>query len=169
MIMTTHYPVLFTFRDVIIGDGYVAHVEASGRFVIEDKGTGEDVWITGVNPGGLAAKGTGQKEAAEAFRSSYRTVLIDLAEESIDFNTFKSQVEIFYRSTCKSTEQDWQEAVLRVRNGEIDSDWLAKKPAEHERNIKVTCIASDRPEPQIDANPSMNSPSDSEAVKTLAA
>ena len=121
MIMTTHYPVLFTFRDVIIGDGYVAHVEASGRFVIEDKGTGEDVWISGVNPGGLAAKGTSQKEAAEAFRSSYRTVLIDLAEESIDFNTFKSQVETFYRSTCKATEQDWQEAVIRVRNGPCEA------------------------------------------------
>lgn len=167
--MTTHYPVLFTFRDVIIGDGYVARVEASGRFVIEDKGTGENVWIFGVNPGGLAAKGAGQMEASEAFRSSYRTVLIDLAEESIDFDAFKSQVETFYRSTCEATEQDWQEAVIRVRNGEIDSDWLVKKPAERECNIKVTCIASNRPEPQIDAKPSMNSLSDSEVVETLAA
>ena len=169
MITTTHYPVLFTYRDVIIGAGVVAHVEASGRFLIEDKGTDEDVWIYGVNPGGLAAKGVGQKEAAEAFRASYRTVLIDLAEESTDFNTFKNQVEIFYRSTCEATDKDWQEAVARVRNGEIDSDWLVKKPAEHECNVKVTCIASDRPRPQVDANPSMNSLSDSEAVKALAA
>ena len=135
MITTTHYPVLFTYRDVIIGAGYVAHVEASGRFLIEDKGTDEDIWIYGVNPGGLAAKGVGQKEAAEEFRASYRTVLIDLAEESTDFNTFKNQVEIFYRSTCEATDKDWQEAVARVRNGEIDSDWLVKKPAERECNI----------------------------------
>ncbi len=52
MITTTHYPVLFTYRDVIIGAGVVAHVEASGRFLIEDKGTDEDIWIYGVNPGG---------------------------------------------------------------------------------------------------------------------
>ena len=166
---TTHYPVLFTYRDVVIGAGYVAHVEASGRFLIEDRGTGDDVWIYGVNPGGLAAKGPNQKEAAEEFRASYRTVLIDLAEESTDFDAFKDQVENFYWSTCEATEKDWQEAVTRVRRGEIDSDWLAKKPAEHECKIKVTCIASDRPQPQIDANPSMNSPSDSEAVKALAA
>ena len=169
MFTTTQYPVLFTYRDVVIGAGYVAHVEASGRFLIEDKESGEDVWIYGVNPGGLAANGPSQKEAAEEFRSSYRTVLIDLAEESIDFDAFKSQVETFYRSTCEATEQDWQEAVIRVRNGEIDSDWLVKKPAERECNIKVTCIASNRPEPQIDAKPSMNSLSDSEAVKALAA
>ncbi len=169
MLMTTQYPVLFTYRDVVIGAGYVAHVEASGRFLIEDNGTGEDVWIYGVNPGGLAAKGADQKEAAEEFRASYRTVLIDLAEESIDFDAFKNQVEIFYQSTCEATEKDWQEAVTRVRNGEIDSDWLVKKPAEHECNIKVTCIASDRPQLQIDADPSMNAPSDSEAVKALAA
>jgi hypothetical protein len=169
MLTTTQYPVLFTYRDVVIGAGYVAHVEASGRFLIEDRGTGEDVWIYGVNPGGLAAKGPGQEEAAEEFRASYRTVLIDLAEESVDFDAFKNQVENFYWSTCEATEKDWQGAVTRVRKGEIDSDWLAKKPAEHEYKIKVTCIASDRPQPQIDANPSMNSPSDSEAVKALAA
>ena len=169
MITTTHYPVLFTYRDVIIGAGYVAHVEASGRFLIEEKGTGTDVWIYGVNPGGLAAKGSGQEEAAEEFRASYRTVLIDLAEESADFSAFKNQVEIFYRSTCEAAERDWQEAVARVRNGEVDSDWLVKKPAERECNVKVTCIASDRPQPRIDANPSMNCPSDSEAVKALAA
>ena len=57
---TTHYPVLFTYRDVIIGAGYVAHVEASGRFLIEDKGTDEDVWIYGVNPGG-ATCGKGRR------------------------------------------------------------------------------------------------------------
>ena len=169
MFTTIQYPVLFTYRDVVIGTGFVAHVEASGQFLIEDKGTDEDVWIYGVNPGGLAAKGPSQKEATEEFRASYRTVLIDMAEVSVDFDAFKNQVEIFYQSTCEATEKDWQEAVTRVRNGEIDSDWLMKKPAEHECNIKVTCIASDRPQPQIDANPSMNSPSDSEAVKALAA
>lgn len=169
MLTTTQYPILFTYRDVVIGAGYVAHVEASGRFLIEDKGIDEDVWIYGVNPGGLAAKGSSQKEAAEEFRASYRTVLIDVAEESVDFDAFKNLVETFYRSTCEATEKDWQDAVIRVRNGDIDSDWLVKKPAERECNIKVTCIASNRPQPQIDANPSMNSPSDSEAVKALAA
>ncbi len=169
MFTTIQYPVLFTYRDVVIGGGFVAHVEASGRFLIEDKGKDEDVWIYGVNPGGLAAKGSRQKEATEEFRASYRTVLIDLAEVSADFDAFKNQVETFYWSTCEATEKDWQDAVIRVRNGDIDSDWLVKKPGEHECKIKVTCIASNRPQPQIDANPSMNSPSDSEAVKALAA
>ena len=73
--------------------------------MIEDRGTGEDVWIYGVNPGGLAAKGPNQKEAAEEFRASYRTVLIDLAEECIDFDAFKNQVEKFYWSTCAATER----------------------------------------------------------------
>ena len=82
MLTTTQYPVLFTYRDVIIGAGYVAHVEASGRFLIEDKGTDEDVWIYGVNPGGLRQRASVKKRRPEAFRSSYRTVLIDLAEES---------------------------------------------------------------------------------------
>ena len=52
----THYPLLFGFRDLVAGNGFVAGVNLNGRALLADEGDGFVMY--GVNPGGIAAGGS---------------------------------------------------------------------------------------------------------------
>ena len=135
----TKYPLLFTYHDILAGNGFIAGIRIRGRSLMVEEEDG-DVWIYGVNPGGISNGGKSQKEAASAFRSVYQAVLYDIAEEAQTFAELKDEVESFCAETNVPNAQEWRKAVKLVRNGLLGSDWLDRRPADSDRGVEVVEI-----------------------------
>lgn len=132
------YPLLFDYKDLIAGNGFLAGVLVGGRaLLIEDD---DGIWMHGVTPGGIAADGESQKEATAAFRSVYRAALYDIAAEAVDFSHFQKAVSEFFEDENRIFRASWQKAVEQVRNGSVTSDWLEKRPADSGRGVKVVHV-----------------------------
>lgn len=135
-----HYPILFGFRDLVAGPGFVAGVATEGRALLVDEGQDDGFWMYGVNPGGVAGTGSTLGEAQADFRQRYKSVLFDIASASRDFTTFRRSVEQFFSETNKPTEEEWNIAVEDVRAGRVEADWLPKGKAEAVRRVQVVEI-----------------------------
>jgi len=147
----THYPILFGFRDLVAGNGFLAGVSVNGRaLLMEDEVLGH--WMYGVNPGGLSAGGKDVGEAQRAFRETYRTVLFDVAADAAGFAEFDKEVRrIFYQTGGFLSE--WEEAVQDVRAGKVQADWLARVDSDRANlGIQVTLRSA------ADLEPSLNEP-----------
>jgi len=114
------YPLMFTFRDVVSGNGFLAGITISGRalMVYED----EVWWAYGVRPGALAESGASPQEGFLRFRNRYREVLFDVAAESKDFQAFKTEVERFYFEPDHEEETRWADAMQAIRSGDAAPD-----------------------------------------------
>ena len=154
-----NYPLLFDYKDLIAGKGFLAGVATAGRALLrEDE---EGFWMHGVQPGGICADGDSQKEAAAEFRAMYRAVLFDIAAEAPDFECFHDEVRKFFEDEDQVLAEAWNGAVDEVRRGGLASDWLNKQPAESPRSIEVVQIAlgddgktslpAKKPEPNFNA------------------
>ena len=107
-----NYPLLFGFRDVVQGNGFIARVAVEGRALLQvDDEPPEEVWIEGVKPGGFAASGHGPAQALEAFRQSYLSILFDIASDAADFEVFRHGVEEFFHDTNEPASRDWEAEV----------------------------------------------------------
>ncbi|MPZ20883.1 MAG: hypothetical protein GEV06_23710 [Luteitalea sp.] len=134
--MTPTYPLLFSYRDLVFGNGYVAEVVATnGRALVEEEDGA--IWFEGVNPGGMAASGRSPDEAHAAFRERFRHVLADLASEAETFDAFRREVARFFDETNEPAERDWLAAVEAVRAGEVRAEGLPQKPAASPRSVRV--------------------------------
>ncbi len=153
----TRYPLLFTYHDAVVGNGFIAGVILKGRALMEEEEDGS-VWIYGVNPGGVGCGGQSQQEAAANFREEYRTVLFDIADDAPDFPAFKAEAEAFFHDTSEAFAKDWEAAVGRVRSGEVKSDWLERQSAESERSIVVVKLCCDNAGDSVRPESSFNVP-----------
>ena len=90
----TVHPLLITLRDAISGDGFLVGITLSGRALMQ-KEDGK-WWMYGVRPAAIAESGTTPQEAFQNFRTRYKEVLFDIAEEQRTFATFKKEVERFF-------------------------------------------------------------------------
>lgn len=102
-------PLIFTYRDLVYGTGFLADIRVRGRVLAVTEQDG--VWMYGVNPGGLAASGSTIPEAHAAFRRSFRAVLFDIAEDASGFDDFTAQTRQFVNEATTAVEVAWQEAV----------------------------------------------------------
>lgn len=140
----TRYPFLFTFRDIVNGNGFVAVVVAHGRaLATKEESDGEKgYWFEGVNPGGISA---GEHELAGAyirFRQAYVSVLFDLAREVQSLEEFKDQVQSFFEETNTTVESEWLRAVEDVRDGTLQARGLERKPADSPCYVEVASLDS---------------------------
>ena len=119
--MIMHYPLFFTYRDHVFGNGFLAEVISHGRALLADE-DGE-IWINGVEPGGLAATGTDPKAALDEFHGAFTAVLIDLATDARDFDAFQAAVKEFFQEVNDPTAADWTAAVEDVR---AEDDWCGE-------------------------------------------
>jgi len=136
-------PLLFTYRDLIEGNGFFAGVEVYGRgLLVEDE---EECWMYGVNPGAVAGGGETRNEALSEFRTRYKSVLFDFAEDAGSFEAFRSEVEAFFHQMNEPFEQEWDEAVDAVRRGEVEADWLIKEPLDVSKlGIRIVLVEEPR-------------------------
>ena len=155
-----NYPLLFEFKDLVAGNGFLAAVVVAGRALIREDDEG--FWMYGIQPGGICADGDSQKEAVAEFRSLYRAALYDMAAEASDFERFKREVQNFFQDEDRVLAETWKEAVAAVQQGDVASDWLNKQPADSPRSVEVVRIALDDAEnPDLSAKrpePSFNAP-----------
>jgi hypothetical protein len=114
----THYPLMFTWRDVVSGNGYLAGVTLYGRVLMTRE---DDKWWTyGVRPGAIAEFGETPAESLNKFHDRYKMVLYDFAEAALNFESFKNEVEKFYAQPDREEENRWTQAFLAVRNGKAE-------------------------------------------------
>ena len=156
------YPLLFAYKDLIAGQGFLASVAIAGRALIcEDE---EGCWMYGIQPGGICADGDSQKEAAAGFRSLYQAALYDMAAEAPAFAAFRQESQRFFEDEDRLLAKEWWEAVAAVRQGDLKSDWLSRRPAGSPRSIEVVQIAVGVEEgldaPASPPAPSFNAPDD---------
>lgn len=133
----TKYPLLFTFRDTLFGNGFVVEVQASnGRAlcVHED----DQYWVYGINPGGVSVCGDDPEAARAAFRQTFSNVLVDLALVSNSIEQFRSSVDQFFNETNDGYVPDWQEAVGFVQRGQVTLAGVPLAPANSQRSITVS-------------------------------
>jgi len=137
--MMTRYPLLLGWRELVEGDGFVARIDVSGRALLVDEEG--DVWVEGINPGGFAANGKSPSEALAEFRSAFRAILFDIASDAASFGSFRAEVQRFFEETSVPALREWEEAVLQVRAGQLDVEWLRKRPAETRLGVEVTEVS----------------------------
>ncbi len=117
------YPLMFTFRDVISGEGFLAGVTISGRALMtKEKDDDKPWWMYGVRPGGIAETGATPGETFAHFRERYRAVLFDLAIEADSFVSFHREVEAFFHGHDAEEEKEWSEAFKLIRAGEVEPE-----------------------------------------------
>lgn len=113
-----HYPLMFTFRDAVSGNGFLAGVTLFGRALMVKEG--ENEWcIYGVRPAGIAEVGVTPEETYLRFRNRYKEVLFDIASESKDFDSFREEVSRFYQEPDSKEEERWEKAVEEIRTGAV--------------------------------------------------
>ncbi len=137
--MVANYPLLFGRRELVEGNGFVARVAVSGRALLVDEN--EECWIEGVNPGGFAATGKSPREALAELGAAFRAVLFDIASGAGSFQDFRDEVQRFFEETNAPALHDWEEAVRRVKTGQLDADWLSKRPAETKLGVEVVEVS----------------------------
>jgi len=134
----THYPILFSRRDLVKANHFTAGVIVAGRILVSDE-DGE-FWAEGVNPGGMAARGDSLASALKALCDSYHEVLLDIAEDESSFDGFKKAVERFFADTNMMAQEEWDEAVLQVRAGKLTMADMGKRPSESPIGITVLLL-----------------------------
>jgi hypothetical protein len=149
---------LFGFRDLVAGRGFLAGVAVNGRALLVHDDDG-GYWMHGVNPGGMAAGGADIGEAQGAFRETYRTILFDIAADAAGFEEFKTEVESFFNQTSAGFLPEWEEAVKEVRAGKIEADWLPRVDSDRAKlAVHVVPVSVEQ------LQPSMNEPDEEPAL-----
>ncbi len=137
--MSTTYPLVFTFHEVIVGNGFVAKIDLSGRAVLVEDKEEAGTWLYGVEPGAIAGGGTDYSAACREFKKSYLSVLFDLALETKTFDEFKKEVEAFTRAVNIPNQIAWETALKEVRKSGTGLDGFARVNAEsHPPAVEVS-------------------------------
>jgi len=122
-----NHPILITLQDTVSGDGFLARITVSGRTLMRQEEDGK-WWMYGVRPAAIAESGGTVDEAFLRFRQAYTEVLLDIVQESKNFDEFRAEVERFFNESDVD-EQAWEEALKAVRDRRIaPPEALAKLP-----------------------------------------
>ena len=112
------HPIMLTLQDSISGNGFFARITMSGRTLMRKEDDGK-WWMYGVRPAGIAASGENIDEAFLNFRSTYKDILFDTAQESKAFEDFAEAVQRFFDEgdSDNQDEQLWESALHTIRTG----------------------------------------------------
>ena len=146
------FPLLFCFKNVVMGDGYIGGVLMQGRALLVHEE--EDLWMMyGVNPGGMAAEGATKEEVMIEFRITHELILNDIAAECKTFKAFQAKIEQFFHQV--SDEGAWLEAVEEVRRTDEADNWdfsldadKARRRVHVEKLTQQTAAAKKNPDPR---------------------
>lgn len=122
------YPLVFSFRDLIAGNGFVAFVAMDGHVLLSEEEGG--FWMYGAQPGSVAGGGHDRPAAFKEFKDGYLSVLFDIAAEATSFGQFEANVRSFFAQVNAPNAKDWDEALARVRCEKIALPGLDRVPAE---------------------------------------
>lgn len=153
---------MLTLQDSISGNGFLARITMSGRALVRKEDDGK-WWMYGVRPAAIAASGANVDEAFLRFRNRYREILMDIAEESLSFEAFSSEVERFFNQGDADNEDErlWEKAFLAIRSAGCEppapfSHLPKRSPDQNPAFIRVE--RADVPAKGIRLTPSENVP-----------
>lgn len=130
-------PLIFTYRDPIVGNGFLATVAVRGRALARIE-SGEGAYVEAVQPAGFAGVGSTLAEAHADFRQAFTTTLIELAADAKSVADFRSAVDAFGGEISEPAFEDWKAAVEQVRanatHKELD---MPSEPAELMPYVRV--------------------------------
>ena len=136
---TSAWPLIFTYRGNVFGHRYIASVSAVSR-VVGIQGD-DGIWLSGVQPGGIAAGGTDVWEACAAYRKAFVGVLADIASSVGDFAAFQAEAARLLAERDDAAFEDWAAAVEAIRTSRLDwtqMQQLPVKPAAMTPTLTVT-------------------------------
>lgn len=141
-------PLLFSFKQVVVGNGFLAAVRMEGHALMETETADghEETWITGVAPVGIAAGGSDRGMAIVEFRKAWTEVVFDMASETTSFKDFRVSCESFLSSRQESLTDLWKEAVTFVRRERYDDPSLPKGSADKQVVFEVVDLSRMRAE-----------------------
>jgi hypothetical protein len=123
------YPIVFSFRDPVVCNGFVAAVAMDGCALLSEEDD-QEVWVYGVQPGGLAGGGAQRAVALNEFKKGYMSVLFDIASEATSFVEFKAAVTAFFSEVNEVNQAEWTRALEAVRKNNISLTDLQSVKAE---------------------------------------
>jgi len=132
------FPLVFTFKDLLAGRGFIVAVETVGRVILAHEAEGWTIY--GVNPGGVAGGAEDRSAALADFRRSYTEVLDDIAHEAPDFAAFTRSAEAVLYQTNEDAAAEWERLRARVRAGEVTLDDMQRHTGEVEPRVTVSCV-----------------------------
>ena len=119
--MRIDYPVLFTFRDAISGNGFLAGITVTGQALIV-KEDDDKWWMYGVRPASIAEFGDTPGEVFSNFRKSFKEVLFDVADEVSEYAQFEKEVDRFFYEPDHIEERRWHTAYCLFRDGKVQPE-----------------------------------------------
>ena len=111
------WPLLFSFKGPVIGQGFLAVVDLRGRLLARQEPEG--LVLDGVNPGGFTCLAPTFELANLDLRATLLEVLADIAVEAETVETFQREVERFFHETDAGTVATWQAAVAQFREARL--------------------------------------------------
>ena len=144
----TQYPLLFTYRDTLFGNGFLVEVQATNGRALCVRESDDEYWVYGINPGGMAAHVEDPDSAHAAFRKTFSHILVDLAQGSDSFDEFQAAVRTFFDDTNEGYEREWRNALPSVQRGEVRLEGIEIVPANSPRTIAVAVKQVEKVTPQ---------------------
>lgn len=132
------YPLVFDFRDLIAGRGFIAAIRTCGRGVLSDEPEGWTLY--GINPGGMAGCAESREGALADFRRTYTQVLDDIVRDARDFEAFKAGVEAFVAETNRDAGGEWETLRERVRSGDLSLEMERRATADFVPHVEVRLV-----------------------------
>jgi hypothetical protein len=114
----TVFPLIYGFRELVAGAGFVAGVTVEGRALVKREGDSA-WWVYGVEPGGVAAQGGNEHEAYMNFRDCLREILADSAALHHTFDAFRADIEMLGHQVNAAWDAEWQAARAALRTGDL--------------------------------------------------
>ena len=127
-------PLLFTFSQTVVGNGFVAAVRMNGRALLElDRvGDSDESWITGVAPVGVSGGGADRGVAFRVLRKAWTEVVFDIAERAADFPKFEQLCSEFLGANQADITKLWSDAVEMVRKQQYKDPSLRSGDADQQ-------------------------------------
>lgn len=149
--VVTSYPFLFSFRDLIAGNGYFANVAVRGRVLLVEEDD-HDWWLFGVQPGCVAGGAAERSVALTEFKKNYMSVLIDIAAEAPTYETFAAQVKSLFSQVNEPNAAEWAGALEHLRSGSLKYPGVVSVKAAdaNEPSIEVTLVRTATPDLNAD-------------------
>lgn len=153
VMVVTSYPFLFSFRDLIAGNGYIANVTSAGRVLLFQEDDG-DWWLFGVQPGGIAGGDPDRNIALNEFKKNYLSVLLDIAAEARSYEEFAAEVKRLFAQVNEPTASEWVQALQLVRGGATKYPGVVtvKAADDHKPMVEIALITQKTATPAANAD-----------------
>ena len=145
-----NFPLIYGFRELVAGAGFVAGVTVSGRALVKQEEDGW--WVYGVEPGGIAERGDNKQEAYLNFKQSLREVLADSAVLNSSFQSFRADVEDLGRQRNEVWAAEWEIAREALRTGELKPEGAFAELPRETGAVLTGISALELPKPTAEDN-----------------